>query len=79
MFFWNRKAQDEEKEKKHQEQKELAEFYDAVWEAANTIYLYAALSEEEARSPSLKKKQEEIRQTAEELLELAGKKGGIQK
>lgn len=79
MFFWNRKAQDEEKEKKNQEQKELAEFYDAVREAANTIYLYAALSEEEARSPSLKKKQEEIRQTAEELLELAGKKGGIQK
>ena len=42
---------------------------EAVLQAANTIYLYAALSEEEARSQSLKEKQAEIRQASEAIIQ----------
>ncbi len=35
---------------------------DELWDCANTIHLYAALSKEEARQPSFREKQEEILQ-----------------
>lgn len=79
MFFMSRKIREEAEEKKRQDEQAFAEFYDTVWEAANTIHLYAALSEEETRDPSLKKKQEEICRIAENLLELSGKRGESQK
>jgi hypothetical protein len=41
---------------------------EAVWEYMNTIHLYAALSEEEAKTQSLKDKQKQIRKMAEELM-----------
>lgn len=42
--------------------------YDEIWNAANTIHLYAALSEEEAQSEKVKEKQREIMKQAEILL-----------
>ena len=42
---------------------------EAVLQAANTIYLYAALSEEEAQSRSLKEKQAAIRQASEAIIQ----------
>ena len=42
---------------------------EAVIQAANTIYLYAALSEEEAQSRSLKEKQAAIRQASEAIIQ----------
>lgn len=44
-------------------------FQKAVWENVNTIHLYAVLSGEEAKTESLKEKQRQIRQMAEDLLE----------
>ncbi len=44
------------------------EIKDTVWEYMNTIHLYASLSEEEAKTQSLKEKQKQILQMAEELL-----------
>ena len=41
---------------------------EVVIQAANTIYLYAALSEEEAQSRSLKEKQAAIRQASEAII-----------
>ena len=41
---------------------------EAVLQAANTIYLYAALSEEEAQSQFLKEKQAEIRQASQSII-----------
>nr|WP_297874530.1 hypothetical protein [uncultured Blautia sp.] len=52
--------------KKMQEQVQLE--YDEIWNIANRIHLYAALSEEEARSEKLKEKQREIMKQAEVLL-----------
>lgn len=48
---------------------DMEKFRRIVWENANTIHLYAALSGEEAKTDSLKEKQKQIRQMAEELLE----------
>ena len=42
---------------------------EVVIQSANTIHLYAALSEEEARSQSLKEKQAEIRQASEAIIQ----------
>ena len=41
---------------------------EVVIQSANTIYLYAALSEEEAQSRSLKEKQAGIRQASEAII-----------
>ena len=41
---------------------------EVVIQSANTIYLYAALSEEEAQSRSLKEKQAAIRQASEAII-----------
>ena len=41
---------------------------ESVLQAASTIYLYAALSEEEAQSRSLKEKQAAIRQSSEAIV-----------
>lgn len=41
---------------------------EAILQAANTIYLYAALSEEEAQSRSLRGKQAAIRQSSEVII-----------
>ena len=46
---------------------------DELWDYANTIHLYAALSQEEARQLSFKEKQAEILQAAEDMLELIKK------
>lgn len=46
---------------------------DELWDCANTIYLYAALSKEEARQPSFREKQEEILQAAESMMKLIKK------
>jgi len=48
---------------------ETAEDNDILLQAANTIYLYAALSEEEAKSNSLKEKQAAIRQASEAIIQ----------
>lgn len=40
-----------------------------IWDRVNAIHLYAALSEEEARSRSLREKQEAILRISEQLLE----------
>ena len=40
-----------------------------ILQAANTIYLYAALSEEEAKSTSLKGKQSEILRASEQIIQ----------
>ena len=42
---------------------------EAVLQAANTIHLYAALSEEEAKSNSLKGKQAEILRASEQIIQ----------
>lgn len=42
--------------------------YDEIWNSANTIHLYAVLSEEEAQSEKVKEKQREIMKQAEILL-----------
>ena len=42
-----------------------------IWDASNTIYLYAALSEEEAQSQALKQKQAEIQRLSETILQLS--------
>ena len=42
---------------------------EVVIQSANTIYLYAALSEEEAQSRSLKEKQAAIRQASEAIIQ----------
>lgn len=42
---------------------------EVVIQSANTIYLYAALSEEEAKSNSLKEKQAAIRQASEAIIQ----------
>lgn len=40
-----------------------------LWTLANTIHLYAALSEEEARTASLREKQAEILRASEAILQ----------
>ena len=42
-----------------------------IWDAANTIHLYASLSEEETQSKDLKVKQSEIRQLSEKIISLS--------
>ncbi len=44
-----------------------------IWKLANTIHLYAALSEEEIKVEAVKQKQQEIMDMAEELLRIAEK------
>ena len=46
-----------------------AEDNDILLQAANTIYLYAALSQEEAKSNSLKGKQAEILRASEQIIQ----------
>ena len=46
-----------------------AEDSDIFWRAANTIYLYAALSQEEAKSNSLKGKPAEILRASEQIIQ----------
>jgi len=41
-----------------------------ILQAANTIHLYAALSEEDAQSQSLKEKQAAIRQASETIIQI---------
>lgn len=43
-----------------------------LFDAANTIHLYAALSEEEAGTQELKQKQQEIRKLSETILQMSG-------
>lgn len=45
-----------------------------IWNTANTIYLYAAISEEETQSQDLKKTQAEIRKLSEEILRFSDKR-----
>ncbi len=52
---------------------ELEAVEDEVWDFANTIHLYASLSQEETRQQSLKEKQTEIQQAAEHILQLTGR------
>lgn len=40
-----------------------------IWDRANTVHLYAALSGEESASPSVREKQEEILRLAGEIME----------
>lgn len=47
---------------------ECGESRQQIWEAMNTIHLYASLSEEEAKTDSLKEKQVEIQKIAEEWI-----------
>ena len=46
-----------------------AEDNDILLRAANTIYLYAALSQEEAKSNPLKGKQAEILRASEQIIQ----------
>lgn len=57
------------KERFEEQEKELR----MIWDAANTIHLYAAISEEETRLRDLKEKQSEIRMLSEEILRLSDK------
>ena len=41
---------------------------DEVWDSANTIHLYAALSDEESNSASIKEKQSEIIRLSEKIM-----------
>ena len=41
-----------------------------ILQAANTIYLYAALSEEEAKNNALKGKQAEILRASEQIIQI---------
>lgn len=66
LFFMKR----QEKVKPEKNQEEMRE---RLWELSNTIYLYAALSEEEAKTSSLKKKQMEILRNSEEMIRLLEK------
>lgn len=45
---------------------------ESIWDEVNTIFLYAALSEEEANSSSLRQKQTEILRISEEILQQTG-------
>lgn len=49
---------------------QLKEIQTQIWDYGNTIYLYAALCEEETGNPFIKEKQKEIRLAAEVLLQL---------
>lgn len=78
---WRRSQQQLEKMQREQEglREQLAsaehrvfaveERQKALWEYANTIHLYAALSEEEAKTLPLKEKQREILRETEKLLQ----------
>lgn len=45
------------------------EFQNELWQSLNAIHIYAHLSEEEARSQSVKEKQKEILNISESILE----------
>lgn len=57
-------------EKAHERAFQLGTIYDAIWDCANTIHLYAALSEEESRSELIKEKQAEILRLSEKIVQL---------
>lgn len=58
----------EEKQNQSHAILECGESKQQIWDAMNTIHLYATLSEEEAKTDSLKEKQVEIQKIAEEWL-----------
>lgn len=63
----NQMLEQQMKDKKKM-QEQIQREYDEIWNIANCIHLYAALSEEEARTEELKEKQREIMKQAEILL-----------
>lgn len=42
-----------------------------IWEASNTVHLYASLSEEDTQSQALKQKQAQIQRLSETILQLS--------
>jgi len=54
------------------EMSNLKTIQESIWDEVNTIFLYAALSEEEANSSSLRQKQTEILRISEEILQQTG-------
>ena len=48
---------------------DIVAIHDKVWDEANTIHLYAALSDEESSTVSVKDKQSEIIRLSEKIME----------
>lgn len=48
---------------------DIVAIHDEVWDEANTIHLYAALSDEESSTVSVKDKQSEIIRLSEKIME----------
>ena len=48
---------------------DIVAIHDEVWDEANTIHLYAALSDEESSTASVKDKQSEIIRLSEKIME----------
>ena len=59
----------EQMERMVQMYNDIVAIHDEVWDEANTIHLYAALSDEESSTASVKDKQSEIIRLSEKIME----------
>lgn len=64
------KALQNQIEQTRAKESEFDKMCDVIWDSANTIHLYAALSEESARDAALRQNQQEILRITQELLRL---------
>lgn len=72
MCMFQRSRIEELREKVREAQKRLDSGERQLFDAVNTIHLYAALSEEEAGTQELKQKQREIQKISEEMIRMYG-------
>ena len=72
MCMFQKSRIEELREKEREAQKRLDRGERQLFDAVNTIHLYAALSEEEAGTQELKQKQREIQKISEEMIRMYG-------